>query len=183
MPGRFLPARSFAEEAYSDRPASVVCNNAGMNGSEGAFQRHGQRLDTMWLTTHNPGNHNVIWFDLGSVMALGEMYIWNFNQPGFSGAGLRDVRLFTSFDGRDWNEFRGSGYPYRFAKAGETPLLRATNLDMKGHPPVDFNGCPARYVKIVPDERLGVGNWGEYISGEHRYGLVCRPILCVSSYN
>ncbi len=171
MPGRFLPARSFAEEAYSDRPASVVCNNAGMNGSEGAFQRHGQRLDTMWLTTHNPGNHNVIWFDLGSVMALGEMYIWNFNQPGFSGAGLRDVRLFTSFDGRDWNEFRGSGYPYRFAKAGETPLLRATNLDMKGHPPVDFNGCPARYVKIVPDERLGVGNWGEYISGEHRYGL------------
>lgn len=169
--GEHLTARAFAEEGYSERSPSLTTDNSGMSGTDGIYQTHGVDTDTMWLTVRDPGTHNTIWFDLGGVHQLGPMLVWNYNQLDYTGPGLRDVRIYHSCDGAAWQELCGNGYPYRFARANGAEDLAATNLDDGFHTPVDFAGITARYVKLVPAPEKGVGNWGGYVEGQHRFGL------------
>ncbi len=169
--GRQLRCRAIVEEPYSDRDPQSIVNNSGMSGEEGIFQTHNTDMDAMWLTVRNPGVHNTITFDFGAVYALGYMLVWNFNQKKYTGAGLRDTKIFYSVDQNDWTELKGKGYPYRFARAAGSDTQEATNLDDGQNSPVDFNGICARYVKLVPHPDQGVGNWGDYIEKQHRYGL------------
>ncbi len=169
--GKQLICQAFAPDGYSDRAPSNVVSNAGMSGSEGIFQTHSAALDAMWLTVRDPGDHNTITFAFPHIVQLGYMYVWNYNQPYYTGPGLRDVEIWSSCDGEHWELFKGPGYPYRFARAEGKPGQKATNLDDGKNTPIDFQGLSARYIKLVPDVRLGVGNWGEFNEHQHRYGL------------
>lgn len=169
--GDYIPATAYAEEDYSDRPAVLASNDSGMSGYGGMEHTHSGDLDTMWLTAKEPGVHNVITFDLHSVRQIGLAAIWNFNQAGLTGAGLRDIRIEYSCDAEHWMELKGEGYPYRLAQAQGKAAQKATNLDDGIHSPVDFAGISARYVRFVPDPRQGVGNWGPYVENQHRFGL------------
>jgi len=169
--GGYIQSTAFADEKYCDRPARYASDDSGMSGYGGMEHTHSGELDAMWLTTRNPGEHNVITFDLNAVLQIGLMAVWNFNQAGFTGAGLRDVRIYHSCDNLTWIELKGAGYPYRFACADGTTKQKATNLDDGANTPIDFDGTSARYIKIVPDVEQFVGNWGNYVECQHRFGL------------
>src|SRR5690606_20915491 len=81
----------------------------------------------------------------------------------------KDVRVYSSADGKAWDIWKGEGYPFRLAKADGAGKSRAANLEGEGSQPIRFEGLPARYVKLVADERPGRGNWSE--SGERTFGL------------
>jgi hypothetical protein len=168
--GNMIYAKAFADEKHYDRSPTNVINNAGMSGSDGVFQTHDNKTDTMWLTVKDPES-NSIGFDFGDIKQIGYMYVWNFNQAGFTGAGLKEVKIYYSYDKSDWIELKGEGYPYHFAQADGVNAQHATNLDDGQHSPINFNGISARYVKIIPDNRKYIGNWGDYIEKQHRYGL------------
>ncbi len=125
------------------------------------------------MTVDRPGESNWIGFDFGRIEPLGAMSVWNFNQgPGtLSGPGLRDVRLFTSIDDSEWLEFRGPGFPFRFARADGSRASRPTGLVGREGLPVDLCGVAARFLKIVPEPQAGVGCWEGYIENQVRFGL------------
>ena len=184
--GEIIKATAFGAPDC-DRAPNLAADNSGMSGSDGTQHTHSGELDAMWLTARDPAD-NTITFDLGTSRQLGYMFVWNFNQEEFTGAGLRDVKLFYSADCENWKELKGEGYPYGFARASGLPGQPATNLDDGKNSPVDFGGVSARYVKIVPDSRQNIGNWGEYVEHQNRFGLsqvrffAYKPLINVDSF-
>jgi|GEM_PF-285049 len=172
---------STADGGMSD-PGNAV-NRYGMSGDEGRKGRHGHDAKTMWLHRAGPDEGTQLVVDLGGTYPLGEMWVWNYNgvdEDGTSLAarGLRDVGIFYSIDGNDWAALKGEDYPYRFAQAGGSASLAATNL-ADGHAPVDFGGVPARYVKLIPQGGAGEGNWGaSEDGGQALYGLSELRFFC-----
>ncbi|MBL7076214.1 MAG: discoidin domain-containing protein [Kiritimatiellae bacterium] len=121
------------------------------------------------------GGESWIQFDLGEVMPLDEMWVWNFNSPdnyrvlwwnGGTANGMRDVTIETSEDGEQWTELTADGHPFRLAKATGKQWMPASNVDDGANSPITFHGAKARYVRLTPNATIGLGNWG----GE-RFGL------------
>ncbi|MFC5530704.1 discoidin domain-containing protein [Cohnella yongneupensis] len=166
--GAILEAAVEASDTQPECNAASVANRAGMSGSEAKADTHGNDAKTMWCASPAEGQSASIVLDLGRVEPLGEMWVWNYNaQPE---NGLKDIKIYMSTDGQTWDEWKGDGYPFRLAKADGSDTLRATNLEDGGaQAPVRFEGAPARYVKLVADDKAGKGNWSE--SGERTFGL------------
>ncbi|MHB8962984.1 MAG: DUF4185 domain-containing protein [Saccharofermentanales bacterium] len=169
--GKMITAKASASSGYSDRPADVLCSNAGMGGDGGAFQTHSDELDCMWISVRNPLPEAYLEFDLGRPEAISTMHVWNFGQPESTAAGMRAVRIFTSCNHNEWAEFVSPQSPFILARADGEPTFQATNLDDGTHSPVHFDGLTARYVRIQALDGIGIGCWGEYIEGQYRHGL------------
>ncbi|XID92359.1 discoidin domain-containing protein [Paenibacillaceae bacterium WGS1546] len=164
--GTFIPVAEATGESSEDCPARRAADQSGMSGAEARLHVHGNLSGTMWCVAPEAGESASLVFDLGRVEPLGEMWIWNYNEHDNNSSngslterGLRDVSVFLSTDGHTWDEWKGDGYPYRFAKADGSERLRATNLDDGENGPVRFAGTPARYVKLTAAEKAGKGNW------------------------
>ena len=169
--GKFIRPRAFAKEGtYIRHPENAVAGG-DMSGYGGMNQTRGVDLESVWLSARDVNKDVWIGFDFGSVVRLGYMCVWNMNQTDGFGAGLKKVRIYYGYDGEEYFEFKGKGYPFVFAPANGKPRLKATNLDDGKHSPVDFEGLSARYIKIVPDIESGEACHGKYIEGQTRYGL------------
>lgn len=169
--GKMIKAKSYASPKYSDRPADVLCNNSGMSGDEGFWQLHSDELDCMWISVKNPSADAYLEFDLGRPEAVSYMYVWNFNQPEATFAGMREVRIFTSCDKVNWDELISPQSPFIFARSQGKSSFTATNLNDGCNSPICFNGLTARFVRIQALEGVGVGSWGGYIEEQYRHGL------------
>ncbi|ALS29239.1 F5/8 type C domain-containing protein [Paenibacillus sp. 32O-W] len=170
--GAWISGVKAMAEADDGFPAERAVNNQGMAGTAGRTHVHSNEEKTMWRRTADADDAGVyIDFDLGRVHPLGEMWIWNYNaknpETGDSmhRYGLKQVRIYVSVDREQWSEWKGDGYPFRFAAADGSRALQATNLDDGKRSPVRFDGVPARYVRIVADNEPGVGNWMEADNG------------------
>lgn len=157
--------------------AGRVADQSGMSGAEAKSHTHGNQSGTMWCAALREGETASLTFDLGRVEPLGEMWIWNYNEASKSpdisrtDRGLKEVKIEISADGDTWEEWKGSGYPFRFAKADGSERLRATNLDDGKGSPVRFGGTPARFVRLTAAEAPGRGNWAADKDGERVFGL------------
>ncbi len=169
--GKMLEAVAYASEGYSERPAHVLCDNSGMSGYGGLYHTHGDDTETMWLSIRNPKAGSFLEFDLSRVCRLSCMAIWNFNQTEEVDSGLKEVKILSSSDGKDWEELKGPGYPYVLAKASGEKEVPATNLENPAGAPIDFEGKCVRYVRILPEEGIGRGCHGGYIEDQYRHGL------------
>jgi len=159
-----------AATAGSEMPgfeARNAADNSGMSGFFGPLEMHGDRAGTMWLTAENPGENNWLQLDLGAVVPLGRMLLWNYNAPGAADWGIKHAEILYSEDGVVWSTLGGGGKKHKFDKAAGAPNQQAANL----HVPIDFGGAPARYVKIVPDAQPRSGNWGEGQAKHRHYGI------------
>lgn len=169
--GKFIVPRAFAKPGTYVRDPKNAVSGGDMSGYGGMNQTRGVDLECVWLSARDVTKDVWIGFDFGSVVRLGYMCVWNMNQTDGFGAGLKKVKIYYGFDGEEYFEFKGKGYPYVFAPAFGKPGLKATNLDDGSHSPVDFAGLSARYIKIVPDVESGEGCHGKYIEGQTRFGL------------
>lgn len=169
--GKFICPRAFAKEGTYVRAPQNAVSGGDMSGYGGMYQTRGVDLEYVWLSARDVVKDVYIGFDFGSVVRLGYMCVWNMNQTDGFGAGLKKVKIYYGFDGEEYFEFKGKGYPYVFAPAFGKPGLKATNLDDGKNSPVDFDGLSARYIKIVPDVESGEGCHGKYIEGQTRFGL------------
>ncbi|MFT4143963.1 MAG: discoidin domain-containing protein [Mobilitalea sp.] len=160
------------EEEGSDSRANNMVDGYGMSGKEGPFQTHDNKKGRgMWLSGNNPGDKNVILFEFEQVEPIGKVFIWNYNEKENQNPGLKNIKIYYSADGESFQELKGKGYPYVLAKADGSKQLEPTNLNDGKNTPIDFEGVCVKYVKIVPDTRVDIGNWGSYSEGESRFGL------------
>lgn len=83
-----------------DRRAAYVCDGHDLFG-----RKHGTNPDgTMWLSQGNwptatPDHDPEITFELGGRMTLAAMKLWNYNESGLTGRGVKTADILISDDG------------------------------------------------------------------------------------
>lgn len=83
-------------------------------------------------------------YDFGEVFKLGEMTVWNTNDPAHLNWGMRDVNIEASVDGVTW------------ASVGTYTFAQASGLSTyEGFAGPDLGDIEARYLLIVAEN-----NWG-----------------------
>lgn len=126
---------------------------------------HGNGDTTLTSPSEDP-NDTVLspaWvrFDFDQAYALGELWIWNMNQPNLTNRGLKKVHIHY-FDGAAWNRLTDGANDYFILnKAGGESLIEYTNA-------IDFGGVTATAVAISADPNGGM--WGDP-SADPYYGL------------
>ncbi|WP_158299622.1 discoidin domain-containing protein [Paenibacillus antri] len=156
-----------AGEASEGCAAARAADNAGMSGAGAKAQLHGDEKRAMWCLDAAAGQAASLAFDLGSVQPLGEMWIWNYNEPQRTAYGLKEVAISLSVDGQTWTAWEGEGAPFVFAEASGAGAIAATNLE--GGEPVRFGGALARYVRLEAHPEAGKGN--RAADGTRTFGL------------
>lgn len=176
--GQLVAGVTAAAMADEDYPIARLLNNSGMSGTAGRTHSHSSNGKAMWrwTATDSAQAELQIDYDLGEVVPLGEMWIWNYNEVGkdrssYTQYGLKDIRIEYSTNGEDWQEWKGPGHPYRLAQASGDSFIPATNLDDGHQTPIQFQGTPIRYLRMTVDTMPGQGNWAEADSDEHIFGL------------
>jgi hypothetical protein len=113
--------------------------------------RHSTNFFDGWIsceTSENPnvvrGKGHFIMYDYGKVYKLGQMEIWNTNDPAHLDWGMRDVVIDYSLDGVSW------------AEAGQYTFPQADGLSTyEGAPGPHLNNIEAQYLLIT-----GINNYG-----------------------
>lgn len=180
--GVLLPALSYCVDSRTpeDDYMMNISNGWGLSDPCSKDALFTADCRAMWISKLCPISGEIT-FDLEGTYPIGEMHIWNYNEPGNTAAGLKSVRIYYAVGHSDWKELKGDGYPYVFGRASgtggikatnlEQPMSPATNLEGSGSLPVRFGNVPARYIKIVPAGPCGEGTWGTYNGFEQRYGI------------
>jgi len=91
-------------------------------------------------------------FDFDEAYALGDMWIWNMNQPGLTSRGLKKVHVHY-YDGSQWYRLmNGEEECFILNRAGDENLIEHTDA-------IDFGGAVATAVAISADPNGGM--WGD----------------------
>jgi hypothetical protein len=70
--------------------------------SNDTFRDRGVERGTMWSSGALADGLDlkaVLTFDLGAARRVGSFHVWNYNEPGFTGTGCKDVEVLVSRDG------------------------------------------------------------------------------------
>ena len=165
-----------AGSMYDRQPPTLIIDGTGLNGS-GITATHGNAGDAhgIWHTNANPAENAWVQIDLGKVVSLAQMYVWNMNQQGNTARGFKNVKIEYSTDAAFWQALTpaagmtfkdgNADYPFQFAQASGEENMAATNLNNDTHSPVDFGGATARYVKLTAAPTAGDGSWGDIYFG------------------
>ncbi|MCI8360542.1 MAG: hypothetical protein HFE86_04290, partial [Clostridiales bacterium] len=169
-------ADAIAGSQYDNQKPTLIIDGSGLTGKglDAVHDNHSSAF-TMWHTGSNPGDKAWVQIDLGQSYELDEMWIWNMNQSGNIGRGLKNVKIEYTADGKSWQTLEPevsmtfadspAGYPFQFAQASGQNGMPATNLNDGKNTPVRFGGAEARYVKITAHPDAGTGSWGDIYYG------------------
>lgn len=130
-----------------DRKAPYV-----LQGHDLFADTHGTDPDgAMWLSQGNAAgaaadNDPEITFDMGGVVRLSEMRVWNYNEAGFTGRGIRTADILVAGE-------NGVFSPLYTAKVFDPAPGNSTSAFGQS---IDLQGVAARYVKLDI-----AGNWGD----------------------
>lgn len=113
--------------------------------------RHSTNFFDGWIScevAENPnpdrGKGHFIMYDFGKVFSLGEMQIWNTNDPAHLDWGMKDVAIDYSTDSVTWEH------------AGDFTFSQASGLSIyEGEEGPDLGGIEARFLLIT-----GISNYG-----------------------
>ncbi|MDE7326789.1 MAG: discoidin domain-containing protein [Lachnospiraceae bacterium] len=126
-----------------------IVDGSGMSGTGGRIHLHSADANKMYK-----GTGDTFLFDIGHTEKLGELHIWNYNAPGDTGCGLKEVEVSISQDNENYSE----PVKYVLAEASGKEGQPATNT-LDGLP-VDFKGESARYIRIKVLENYGGDGFG-----------------------
>lgn len=141
--GRMIPMQALAQAQQS------IVNDSGMSGTGGRIHLHSSRAADMYK-----GSETTFVFDMGHVEKLGELYFWNYNAPGDTASGLKDVQISVSEDKVHWSE----PIACVLAQATGQEGLQATNLADGSS--LGLNGVNGRYLKIEAKSNYGGDGYG-----------------------
>jgi alpha-L-fucosidase len=102
-----------------------------------------------WHTSSNNNSEAWLLLDLGKVIPVSKMYIWNLNQSGNGNRDIKDVTVSYSADNETWQALGDYVIP---KSAGDGVACKAqTNIDIL---------LAVRYIKIQAKSSYGDGYWG-----------------------
>ena len=173
MGPRISPASTIASTTYSGLNAANAGNGFGLIPINPAF--HDTDYRYTWLST-NQANvaGQYIQFDLGAVVALDRVRIWNYNQyynGSYSNRGIRDAQIQFSTDG------------VSFSTALSTTFTQAPAVSAYPGFDVSLLGLgTTRYVRIVALNNFGSDSYGNFVglSETMFFPSVPAPVAAVS---
>lgn len=148
--------------------ADELVNDSGMSGLwssnhlhaafDGTTEKGAEYIDESMYATNEV--NQGLFFDIGSVQALGQLCIWNYCDTSDLDSGVKDVQVLYS---EDYVNFETLGV-YTLAKssaedASEHGGCIASNLEETGLP-IDFGGISARYIALIPLSNYGGSKYG-----------------------
>lgn len=156
-------------------------NGSGLSGVS-PNQTHDNNANNMWLSDLNDVVDAFIAWDLGSIVALSNARIWNYNQfhpttTCCENRGIQQVDIYVSTlaapgdpEGggvADWALFAGNAM---FAQANETATYAGFTFD--------FAGVLARHVRFEIDSNFGSDQFGNVVglSEIQYYSVPAVPI-------
>ena len=150
-----ITAENVSATASSSTSADEGPENT-INGSGLSDDKHSSTLEHMWLSdTGEPGSA-WIQYEFDKTYNLYQMQVWNYNGSTILiNYGLKEVTIEYSTDAANWTQLGGIT---EFAQAGGAG-------DYANNTTVDFDGVPAKYVRITANSNWGGGGIFD------RYGL------------
>ena len=130
--------------------------------------RHSTNFFDGWISCEPAPNPNperpvshFIMYDFGKVYALGQMQIWNTNDPSHLNDGMRDVAIDYSVDGETW------------LHAGEFTFSQASGLSTyEGEEGPHLDEVEARYLLIT-----GLNNYGGSCYGLSELKIAAEEVI------
>jgi hypothetical protein len=131
-------------------------DGSGLSGPSGT---HSTAWIDHWLafdpdTNPNPARSSYdywIKYDFGEPYNLADMWVWNYNEDGYTDRGLNHVYIDYSTDGSSWSQLGGSQFQFP----------QASGLgSYAGFAGPDFAGATARYVLISVVDHWGGDSYG-----------------------
>lgn len=155
---------SFAEEKKEDKlilgemiylsavnGADALVDNSGMSGIESSVHLCGTDAKDMALLS------GTTQFVLPRAEALGQFYIWNYNDTADLGSCIKELNIQLSTDGATWTDFGTVTLNQSSAEEDEKyGGCVACNYDN----PINFGGIPAKYIALTPVSNYGGANYG-----------------------
>ena len=129
--------------------AEKLVDNSGMSGLEASNHLHGTREGDMFL---QDGKEPMV-FTFAEPVALGNLYIWNYNAPDAAGSGIREALIEYSYDGESWSSLGKNGrvtFGEALEEESEAYGGNAANNQSSSRLPVEFGGIVAKAVRITP---------------------------------
>ncbi len=136
--------------------------------------RHSTNFFDGWISCDPAPNPNplrpvshFIMYDFGKIYKLGQMQIWNTNDPSHLDWGMRDVAIDYSIDGVNWT------------LAGEFTFPQASGLSTyEGDTGPDLNGVEGRYLLIT-----GLTNYGGKCFGLSEFRVAGEEVVVTDVNN
>lgn len=161
LTGAFLPMKAL-------NGGDPLVNDSGMSGLwysnhlhaafDGTTEKGARYVDEMMYAADAP--QQSLYFDLGSVQALGQLCIWNYQDTSDLGSCVKEIVISYSTDNQTYQTF-GS---FTLAQSDPEDAVAhggciASNLDGTGLP-IDFGGLSARYLVFTPISNYGGSKYG-----------------------
>ncbi len=157
-----------ATSSATGMSSTNIVNGSGLSSMEiTAVHDASGSGSTMWRSNTVFSNVRLT-FDLKSIYALEQIYVWNYNQPGEVTCGLKNISIEYSTDNVTWTVLpapslgyeSNADYPFLLQQAVGKSGLKATNLADGNGTPIEMGGVHARYVRFTASKTAGVGNYG-----------------------
>jgi hypothetical protein len=195
VPGYIGGVIATASTVAGGRAAAAAVDGSGMVGEYPVGYKtalHGYNPNTgtvpaTWLSVGgaaNPVANQWMEYDLGRTVALGEMWVWNYNERWTDGKwynprGVKDCKLYYKVNKTDaWTQL-GSGV-FTLAQAPNSAPFAATN--QVGGAPINFGGVQAHYVRLevvnnysATDLMVGLAEVRFYDTSAS--STTCQPII------
>lgn len=148
--GKFIVAKASCKGGEN---AKKMTNNSGMSGLETSSHLHSSNARDMFLQT----DKEPMVFTFEEPMALGNIYIWNYNAEGALNSGIKEAKIEYSYDESNWVLHSNVTLNRSLEEENETYGGNASNNC------IAFDGIVAKAVRITP-----ISNYGTEADG---YGL------------
>ena len=156
-------------------PVNNIINGSGLSDfSVAGLHDNNENGSTMWTCNYQWSDISVV-FDLVKTYHVADLYIWNFNQPGYLNKGMKNVKIQYSLNNVDWTNVAPpqqagyvpvADYPFQLAQGTGSNNMPSSNLNDGNHTPVSIN-ADARYIRIIAPQigSAAEGNWGGPATG------------------
>lgn len=134
--------------ALNEEHAPIV-DGSGLSGTGGRIHLHSSDAEMMYK-----GSEDTFLFDIGHIEKLGELHIWNYNAPGDTGCGAKEIEISVSEDNENYSEPVSCTLAEASGKDGQPATNTADGV------PVDFKGMSARYIRIKVLDNYGGDGFG-----------------------
>lgn len=134
--------------------AQYMVNDIGMSGMYAANQLHNSDPSDMYITKDTPADVSFT-FEAEKTEPIGKVCIWNYCEKENLSAGLNNITVSYSTDGKNYTE-HGKCVVEMGDPSGEESYSAM----------IDLEGIAAKYIRITPDTENG--NHGD---SKGRYGL------------
>lgn len=161
LTGAYLPLRAL-------NGGDTLVNDSGMSGLwyanhlhasfDGATETGAKYIEEMMFSAD--AAQQSLYFDLGSVQALGQLCIWNYADTSDLGSCVKDIMISYSEDNLSYQTFGTFTLAQSNAEdAAAHGGCIAANLADTGLP-IDFGGLSARYLVFTPLSNYGGNKYG-----------------------